>query len=123
LALGASPLGDAFRALVTDRRLVHAIGADRPVTPCAPDVSLLGRVAVADRDRRGSLTHVSKVLQSFARSISTRSTTTSSRGRSPGPVGVVAIESTTLADCSSATWPKIVCRRFRCGVGPTVMKN
>ena len=27
------------------------------------------------------------------------------------------------ADASSATWPKMVCRLFRCGVGATVMKN
>ena len=42
---------------------------------------------------------------------------------SRSPVRKVAIESTTLADGSSATWPKIVCRRLRWGVGLTVMKN
>ena len=41
------------------------------------------------------------------------------RGRSC----VVAIESTTSRLAWSATSPKIVCLRLRCGVGPTVMKN
>ena len=44
-------------------------------------------------------------------------------GRSEPSVVVVAMESTTARDSASATSPKIVCRRFRCGVGPTVMKN
>ena len=74
------------------------------------------------------LTHATKVPgcaidQLLTRSISTRSIDHVLQGRSPGPVGVLAIASTTFADCSSATWPKMVCRWFRCGVGPTVMKN
>jgi hypothetical protein len=44
-------------------------------------------------------------------------------GRSCGPVLAVAIVSTTLRLWSSATSPKIVCLRLRCGVAPTVMKN
>src|SRR5690606_38784707 len=58
-----------------------------------------------------------------AQVISTRSSTTSCRGRSFASVGTAAIASTTRADSSSATWPKIVCLKLRCGVGATVMKN
>ena len=49
--------------------------------------------------------------------------TTGSTGRSPPPVGVVAIASTTSRDAWSATSPKIVCLKFSHGVAPTVMKN
>src|SRR5690606_38764057 len=49
--------------------------------------------------------------------------TTSDWGRSLRSTGVVAMASTTFLDSSSATRPKIVCLPFRCGVGPTVMKN
>ena len=49
--------------------------------------------------------------------------TTSCAGRSPRAVGVVAIASTTSRDAWSATLPKMVCLRSRCGVLPTVMKN
>ena len=49
--------------------------------------------------------------------------TTSDSGRSRRSVWVLAILSTTARDSASATSPKIVCLRLRCGVGPTVMKN
>src|SRR5690606_30996156 len=55
--------------------------------------------------------------------IVTDSMTTGSTGRSPGPVGVAAMASTTARLSASATSPKIVWRFWRCGVGPTVMKN
>ena len=42
--------------------------------------------------------------------------TTGSTGRSPRPVRTLAISSTTSRLAWSATSPKIVCRRFRCGV-------
>ena len=46
------------------------------------------------------------------------------RHRPVAAVGrVLAILSTTARDAASATSPKIVCLRLRCGVGPTVMKN
>ena len=51
------------------------------------------------------------------------SITTGSVGRSLRSVAVVAIASTTFCDSGSTTSPKIVWRRFRCGVGVTVMKN
>ena len=51
------------------------------------------------------------------------SITTSSAGRSNRSVVVLAIASTTSRDAWSATSPKMVCRRFRCGCGPTVTKN
>lgn len=51
------------------------------------------------------------------------STTTSSVGRSLRSVGVPAMASTTFWDSGSTTSPKIVWRRLRCGVFPTVMKN
>ena len=49
--------------------------------------------------------------------------TTSVIGRSPRAVGVVAMASTTAWLAGSVTSPKMECRRLRCGVGPTVMKN
>jgi hypothetical protein len=49
--------------------------------------------------------------------------TTGSTGRSPAPVLTLPIASTTSREAWSATSPKIVCLRFRCGVGPRVMKN
>ena len=49
--------------------------------------------------------------------------TTGSTGRSIGPVGVVAIASTTSREASSATSPKMVCLPVQAGSGPTVMKN
>ena len=55
--------------------------------------------------------------------MSTDSMTTSSTGLSIRPVGVVAMASTTSRLAWSATSPKIVCLKFRCGVLPTVMKN
>jgi len=51
------------------------------------------------------------------------SMTTASVGRSLPSVLVVEIASTTFCDSGSATSPKIVWRRFKCGVLPTVMKN
>ena len=39
------------------------------------------------------------------------------------PVLVVAMASMTFCESASATFPKMVCRLFRCGVGPTVTKN
>src|SRR6478735_1189280 len=49
--------------------------------------------------------------------------TTGSTGRSPGPMSVVAIASTTSREAWSETSPKIVCLKFSQGVAPTVMKN
>ncbi|SHS95876.1 Uncharacterised protein [Mycobacteroides abscessus subsp. abscessus] len=49
--------------------------------------------------------------------------TTSSVGRSPRSTAVEAMESTTCCEAGSTTSPKMVWRRFRCGVLPTVMKN
>jgi hypothetical protein len=49
--------------------------------------------------------------------------TTGSTGRSPGPVWVVAMASTTSREAWSATSPKIVCLKFSHVVAPTVMKN
>ena len=55
--------------------------------------------------------------------ISTDSITTGSTGRSPAPVGVVAIASTTSRLSWSATSPKIVCLSVQVRGRPTVMKN
>ncbi|COX41751.1 Uncharacterised protein [Mycobacterium tuberculosis] len=44
-------------------------------------------------------------------------------GRSLPSVAVLEIASTTRCDSASITSPKMVWRRFRCGVLPTVMKN
>jgi len=49
--------------------------------------------------------------------------TTSSDGRSNRSVEVRSIPSTTSRDAWSATSPKMVCLKVRCGCGPTVMKN
>ena len=90
LAGALGTLLDAVGALEADRGRAHAVRADRPVAPLAPDPGLPVGVAVADRwgvrdapgaarpsDRRGG----------HPRSISTVSMTTGSTGRSPGPVG------------------------------------
>ena len=53
----------------------------------------------------------------------TDSMPTASTGRSPGPVAVVAMASTTSRELWSATSPKIVCLKFSQVVGATVMKN
>ena len=54
-SLGTPALAYALRALVTDRRLGHAVGADRPVTARTADVGLPARMPVAHRYRADGL--------------------------------------------------------------------
>src|SRR5436190_1608176 len=56
--LGTPALGHALGALVPDRRLVHAVRADRPFAAGAPDVRLPAGMPVADRyPDRGDVRH------------------------------------------------------------------
>src|SRR5262249_40945535 len=125
-----------IRALEADRRGTHAFGADRPVAPHAAHTCLAHRMPVAARQRlrrrgAGVVAALSVRHGCTARvghqlpdgSTVTEVIVMSSTGRSLRPVRVLAILSTTARLSASATSPKIVCLRFRCGVGPTVMKN
>ena len=91
--VGPRPLLHAARALEPHRGGVHAVRADRPVAPLAADPGLAIRVPVADRGGRPGSVMTGRSLS--PRVISTDSMTTGSTGRSRGPVGVVAIASTT----------------------------
>ena len=68
-----------------------------------------GRHANADRGQSGAFRAQEIVIDSM---------TTGSVGRSLPSVAVVAIASTTCCESASVTSPKIVWRRFRCGVLP-----
>ena len=110
---GGVALPDALRALEPDRGRDHALRADRPLAAGAGDAGGPVRVAVAG-GWSGAPAGCSVSCAAPRRTRSRRRRRAGRCGRS----GTLAIASTTSRLASSATSPKIVCLRLRCGVGP-----
>ena len=121
-------LGHALGALEADRRRPHAVRADRPVAALAPDVGLPVGVPVAASARPAACPRVGSVglprQPSTPLDLDRLDARRRSTGRSPRPVGCVAIASTTfwLVVVGDLAEDRVLAVQVRASA-PTVMKN